>query len=432
MGAASQREPEVVLEDGLRKRREGEKAGHNIVPSSRVTPLTQVWIPSQRVQNITIWVLLAVTIFFSLAVVVEELQASWYRSPALNVLNSQLYGAQRLDRVLHGIEEDGSDEGRTIDLVWNITRGVRSPDGVRSNVYLINREFLGPTIEARSADILHLELINSLQDEVMAMDFFQNSKNGVQSFWSGRQAQVTVPAQDRRKIEVRIPYDKTGTFMYRARNQKQASGGLFGALIIQGQTTHIKQDINSNITQPVGEERVIVVNDWHPCTGDRTIPGALPTVPPSVLINGIGNRNCSQIDPSLKIDCTQKIGRSQPNMHFTAGKTYRLRIINAASSSGVTVTIPGTTMTIIELDGGLKVQPKRATSIGVLKPSQSVDVLVQWAAGGDDEFVVTLDDDLGDAGTSQAFPIRVSGFLNSQVKPPAQRYRDILRLKPLD
>ena len=35
---------------------------------------------------------------------------------------------------------------------WRISAGYRSPDGVTKRVYLINDEFIGPTIEARSGD----------------------------------------------------------------------------------------------------------------------------------------------------------------------------------------------------------------------------------------------------------------------------------------
>jgi hypothetical protein len=98
MGAATERALEVMLEDSLRKRTERStpEAVDTVKASPRVTPLTQVWKPSERIQNITLWVLLLVTTFFSIAVVVEELQASWYRSPALDPPNSHIYSASEV------------------------------------------------------------------------------------------------------------------------------------------------------------------------------------------------------------------------------------------------------------------------------------------------------------------------------------------------
>jgi FtsP/CotA-like multicopper oxidase with cupredoxin domain len=116
-------------------------------------------------------------------------------------------------------------------------------------------------------------------------------------------------------------------------------------------------------------------------------------------------------------------------MQFVAGQRYRLRLINAGTTSGVTVTIPGALMVIVELDG-VKVVPKKATSIGVLKPGQTVDIMINWEGGGDDQFLVALEDDHGDGTITQSFPIRVSGFISSDLMPPPHRYRDVLRLKP--
>lgn len=429
MGAATERLPEVVLEDGLRKRKGDHKAGSSIIPSSRVTPLSQVWVPSQRIQNITIWILLSVTIFFSIAVVVEELQASWYRSPALNALNSHLYGAESLDRVLQIVDEQ--DGSRTIELAWNVTKEVKSPDGIRSNAYLINGHFPGPELVARPGDVLSLSITNSLEDEPVSLNFLQEPTSGLQSIWGGAKPKVSIAAHEQRQIEVRIPQDTSGTFMYRAEDQTQASGGLFGALVVQRHDPPLGSDIIGNITSGIEEERMIVISDWHPFSADRISSRVLPTVASSTLVNGIGNRNCSEVDSSLKIDCVQKTGRSQPSMHFVAGRQYRLRIINAGTSSSIAVSLSGAFMTIIELDGGLRVQPKRATSIGMLRPSQTVDVVIAWESGGDEELMVTLDDEIGDVPRSTRFPVRVSGFINGRAERPVHRHRDILRLKPL-
>jgi FtsP/CotA-like multicopper oxidase with cupredoxin domain len=72
-----------------------------------------------------------------------------------------------------------------LNLQWEITRGYRSPDGVRKLVYLINGTlsnisllkfgadafsgaFPGPTIEARSGDTLIIEVYNLLEREGLA------------------------------------------------------------------------------------------------------------------------------------------------------------------------------------------------------------------------------------------------------------------------
>lgn len=423
----------MVLEDGLRKRKEREKTDANIKTSSNVIPLSQVWKPSQRAQTITIWILLVTTTFFSIAVVVEELQASWYRSPVLNAWNSQLHGAASLDMILPAKVNKLTNGPRNIILTWNVTQGVRSPDGLRSNVYLINGQFPGPTVEARSGDMIYLDLINSLDNEDLAMHFGGEPLSSMRAPSRSKAAQNTiVAAQTRQQYGLQVPPENTGTFLYRAKNELQAASGLFGAFVLHGSSSipSALPELQLSNNHTSHEERVITINEWHSFTADRATSTSKSLLPPSILINGIGNRNCSQIDLDLKLSCIQKTGRSQPNMQFVAGQNYRLRLINAGTTSGVTFTIPGALMTIVELDGE-KVVPKKATSIGVLKPGQTIDVMIEWEAGGDDEFLVALEDDHGDGTIMQSFPIRVSGFVSSQVKPPPHRYRDVLRLKPI-
>jgi hypothetical protein len=67
---------------------------------------------------------------------------------------------------------------------WNITKAIKSPNGVQKSVFLINSmmkklylailkeiltitdQFPGPTLEARSGDLLYIEVINFAEEEV--------------------------------------------------------------------------------------------------------------------------------------------------------------------------------------------------------------------------------------------------------------------------
>ena len=53
----------------------------------------------------------------------------------------------------------------TLRFDWRITKGFRSPDGVRKEVYLINGQFPGEPIEARSGDRVIVNVTNLLRDE---------------------------------------------------------------------------------------------------------------------------------------------------------------------------------------------------------------------------------------------------------------------------
>ncbi|KIW01825.1 uncharacterized protein PV09_06677 [Verruconis gallopava] len=430
MGAATERSPEQVLEDGLRKRKDGlsPEPGRRRdtafdAATSRVMPITQVWKPSQRVQNITIWVLLLAATFFSVAVVIEELQASWYRLPALDALNSQFFGSQSLDLVLKSTVRPGGGRD-VVGLRWNVSRGARRPDGLNSMVCLINGELPGPTIQALPGDTIHLEVTSSFDGELDLT--FGGLAPSSKNIWAAMgSAQKPVTAGSTKIYEVQVPSDKTGTFAYRAASRDLTACGVFGAIVVADPAAEI-------LNGTVDEERVILLNDWLPSAlASPYEPSTSARPPASVLVNGKGAYNCSQLPPDARTDCASRLGKSRPHMKFDAGKVYRLRLVNAGTASGISVSIPGTYMTIIEMDGGQKVQPKRATSVGVLRPGQTVDVLIDWTAGGDDEFIVSVEDDAGDATLSQHFPIKVSGFLNRNAQPPPPRHRDLLRLIPL-
>lgn len=74
------------------------------------------------------------------------------------------------------------------------------------------------------------------------------------------------------------------------------------------------------------------------------------TQPPSDnnLINGKGNFDCSTVSPGDNSKCTKNAGLSK--FKFTAGKTHRLRLINAGSEGIQRFSIDGHTMTVIAND----------------------------------------------------------------------------------
>ncbi|KAI5298187.1 hypothetical protein KEM55_003701, partial [Ascosphaera atra] len=75
------------------------------------------------------------------------------QSSPLHAVNHSDFGADAPTRLQDIHPEDHVYRpAKTIRLDWNITSGMRRPDGVLKRVYLINDLFPGPTIEARSGD----------------------------------------------------------------------------------------------------------------------------------------------------------------------------------------------------------------------------------------------------------------------------------------
>jgi FtsP/CotA-like multicopper oxidase with cupredoxin domain len=65
-------------------------------------------------------------------------------------------------------------------------------------------------------------------------------------------------------------------------------------------------------------------------------------------------------------------------MSFDGSLVYRLRVINSGMLAGISITLTGHSMTVIQVDGGGNVIPHTASSVGVLFPGQRMDVILRW------------------------------------------------------
>ena len=286
-----------------------------------------------------------------------------------------------LDRVLHP-EDHVYRKSKTHHYNWTITSEVRRPDGVAKPVYLINGQFPGPTIETKAGDKLEINVHNSLAQEGLAMHWHglhmrgSNAYDGAIGF-----TQCPIPTGRNFTYKFEIADDQSGTFWYHAHAQTQRADGLYGGLIVH-KPSHNGADGRPHKPK-YDEERLILVNDfYHRSGGDvlawymRADSNGMEPVPDSLLVNGIGSYNCSLAMPAYPVDCVQMA--TVPGMRFDSQKRYRLRVVNTGSLAGVTMSLPGANLTAVEVDGGNKIRPSPATSVGVLYPGQRVDLSLSW------------------------------------------------------
>ncbi|OAQ85964.1 laccase IV [Purpureocillium lilacinum] len=125
---------------------------------------------------------------------------------------------------------------RTIHLNWNVTKGTRRPDGVLKDIYLINGQFPGPTIEARSGDRIEVIITNSIAND---------THDGLAVHWHGmlmKEAnemdgvvgvtQCSIRPTDSFTYKFQIPQEQHGTFWYHAHSAVKRADGLYGGLIV--------------------------------------------------------------------------------------------------------------------------------------------------------------------------------------------------------
>mmetsp|Transcript_1951 Transcript_1951/g.2997 ORF Transcript_1951/g.2997 Transcript_1951/m.2997 type:complete len:663 (-) Transcript_1951:97-2085(-) len=259
-----------------------------------------------------------------------------------------------------------------------------SPD-CANNVFLnrpvltVNGLVTGPTIEAEEGDIIVVNVTNYQQSESFAMHWHGIHNLGTP--YSDGTSEITQCALGSLQSQVyRFLAYPPGTHFYHAHKSMIVADGASGMIIVTP---------NSSSTQEptYDEERQVFLKDWWRATSDQQVVGLLsvPFVwvgsPDSILVNGKAIwfqcaqggqyfNNSNYCMPS----CTNA-SSSLETISVTAGKTYRLRIVNAGSLVIMNVAFEDHNLTVIEADGTM-INPFVVDSLD-LSPGQRYSVLLE-------------------------------------------------------
>ncbi|KAF7185080.1 Laccase-2 [Pseudocercospora fuligena] len=258
-------------------------------------------------------------------------------------------------------------EAKTIELEWNVTKAVVRPDGVAKEVFLVNGAFPGPTIECRQGDELKIVVRNELSnssDELAIHWHGMNVSNDMDGVAGISQCGI-MPG---RNFTYRFNMSNFGTYWWYG---DQRSEGLFGALIV-----HEPASSDSEGDADHEFEQLLMVGDWYHQPAQHILKeyhafGVEPS-PDSMLINGQGYFACSMALPDRPVDCEDT---KTPYLSI-AGPT-RLRIVNTGTLTGISITVSGFSMTLLEVEGGQAVDRVLSTRLGILDPGERVDVLLE-------------------------------------------------------
>ncbi|KAJ3494552.1 hypothetical protein NLG97_g4007 [Lecanicillium saksenae] len=274
---------------------------------------------------------------------------------------------------------------RTLRFDWNVTRQPARPDGVLRDVYLINGQFIGPTIEARSGDELQITVTNNIfndTDAGLAMHWhglLMNGANEMDGVTGVTQCGIAEGQSFTYKF--RIDPKQHGTYWYHAHSAVKRADGLYGGLIIHrpvdndtGETDLSRHEYDA--------ERLLLISDWYHRDADTVLSEykdftrfAYEPAADSLLINGVGSYNCSMAVPARPVDC---IETETPEFHMIGDKAIRLRIVNTGAAAGLSFQLGNGTMQLLTVDGGGYISndtPKTPT-MGVLYPGERMDVLL--------------------------------------------------------
>ncbi len=172
-------------------------------------------------------------------------------------------------------------------------------------------------------------------------------------------------------LTYRFRADEIGTSWYHSHYSAQYASGVVGPIVIHG-PNQVEYDYDLG---------PIMVSDWFHDTYDHITDLVLtPTdtglpyrpLSDSNLVNGAGQYPCANVTDGAP--CSETTPDEYAAWQFEAGKTYRLRFINAGASAFETISIDGHTMTVIANDF-VAVQPYE-TQYVTLGVGQRTDVLV--------------------------------------------------------
>ncbi|KAF8578778.1 multicopper oxidase [Ramaria rubella] len=236
----------------------------------------------------------------------------------------------------------GSSLARDVKLQLTTNNAQVEPDGFPRSGALMNGQFPGPLITATKGDRLLLNISNELSDPTMR----QSTSIHWHGLFQHRTAEADGPAfvtqcpiAPEHSFLYKIPLNgQTGTFWYHSHLSTQYCDGLRGPLVI-----YDPDDPQKYLYDVDDASTVITLADWYHTPAPKltsdfiNVTHTVPT-PDSGVINGAGRYINGPLVPWSIVN-------------VTAGRRYRLRVINIGCRPFHQFSIDSHKLTIIEADG---------------------------------------------------------------------------------
>lgn len=269
------------------------------------------------------------------------------------------------------------------DRVWSnydidsfsVGRQTLAPDGVATNLILVNGQYPGPTIEANWGDYIEVTVTNELITEGTSLHWHGLLQKETPWF-DGTPGISQCPIAPGSSYTYRFRADKYGSSWYHSHYSAQYTSGCHGAMIIHGPSS-VSYDID------IGP---VLLSDWYH-EDYATIIGKIKsgtgrsaTQSNSNLINGKMNYPCTKYTGGKP--CTNAAGLSK--FRFQSGKKHLIRLINSGSDGTQKFAIDGHQMTVIANDF-VQVVPYKVDVV-TLGIGQRTDIIVEAIGSPDDVY----------------------------------------------
>ncbi|GMP85494.1 hypothetical protein CsSME_00038623 [Camellia sinensis var. sinensis] len=224
----------------------------------------------------------------------------------------------------------------------------------------VNGKYPGPRIVAREGDMLLIKVVNHVQHNI---SIHWHGIRQLQTGWADGPAYITqCPIQTGQSYVYNFTIvGQRGTLFWHA-HISWLRATVYGPLIILP-----KRNISYPFAKP-HKEVPIIFGEWFNADPEAIISQALqtgggPNVSDAYTINGL---------PGLLYNCSAK---DTFKLKVKPGKTYLLRLINAALNDELFFSIANHTLTIVEADA-IYVKPFETDTL-LITPGQTTNVLLK-------------------------------------------------------
>ncbi|OAA36632.1 laccase Lcc4 [Metarhizium rileyi] len=251
------------------------------------------------------------------------------------------------------------DTGVVREYWLELTDVIMAPDGFSRPVIAVNGSIPGPTLFADWGDTVTVHVTNSLATSLNGTSIhFHGIRQNYTNENDGVVAITQCPVAVGQSMTYTWKATQYGTSWYHSHIGLQTWMGVFGGIIINGPAT-------ANYDEDLG---MLFLNDWDHRTVDELYPIAQTVGPPTLDTGLINGTNVFGSDG----DSSQTGSRF--NVSFTPGKSYRLRVLNAAIDTHFKFSIDNHTMTVIAADL-VPIEPFTTTVLNI-EIAQRYDIIV--------------------------------------------------------
>ncbi|KAL6840196.1 hypothetical protein ACP4OV_030006 [Aristida adscensionis] len=233
-----------------------------------------------------------------------------------------------------------------------------------SVIYTVNNQLPGPTIEANEGDTLVVHVVNR---SPYPLSLHWHGIFQLQSGWADGASMITqCPIQPSGKFTYAFNVTgQEGTLWWHA-HSSLLRATIYGALVIKPRNGTAAYPF----PKPYAEIPILLGEWWHKNVDDVENDGLLtglgPEVSDALTINGL---------PGDQTSCK---GAGMYQTEVESGRTYLLRIINAAVNVELFFKVAGHAFTVVAADASYTTQ--YATDVIVIAPGQTVDALMAASA----------------------------------------------------